>query len=61
MANPNMGVAVDFTEDDVVQATTWLATRFVNTQGKLRILWFDLPGDIFSTLGECVPPLSHIE
>ena len=61
MANPNMGVAVDINEDNVVQATRWLATRFVNTQGKLRIQWFDLPDNIFTTLGECCPPLSHIE
>ena len=55
-----MGV-VAINEDNVVQATTWLAARCVNIQGKLRIKWFDLPDHIFTTLGECCPPLLHIE
>ena len=61
MAESFTDTIAEISEDDVAQATAWLATRFVNTQGKLRILWFDLPVDTFSTLGECVPPLSNIE
>ena len=58
--DPLMG-AEPITQDDIAKATTWLAARCINIQGKLRIKWFELPDHVFTTLGVCCPPLAHFE